>query len=353
LEGKQATIKKPARPALIHPANLCCSAYRQPQTAAGTIVRQPESHRKQTNDQRSTLKTAPMPMKVRKAVFPAAGLGTRFLPATKAQPKEMLPLVDKPIIQYGVEEAMASGCDQILIITGRGKQAIEDHFDVSYELERMLEDRKKLDLLKIVRSISDMMHVAYVRQKEALGLGHAVLMARELVGDEPFAVLLADDVIDAKVPCLKQMVEVFDQTQCSVLATQIIEGKMISSYGVLDVKPVEQTRFGERLYEIKNMVEKPKPEDAPSNLAIIGRYILTPAIFECLAKTPTGAGGELQLTDGMRLLLQKEKMYAYVYEGRRHDTGDKLGFLKATVEFALKREDLGQPFREYLKGLKL
>ena len=292
-------------------------------------------------------------MKVRKAVFPAAGLGTRFLPATKAQPKEMLPLVDKPIIQYGVEEAMASGCDQILIITGRGKQAIEDHFDVSYELERMLEDRKKLDLLKIVRSISDMMHVAYVRQKEALGLGHAVLMARELVGNEPFAVLLADDVIDAKVPCLKQMVEVFDQTQCSVLATQIIEGKMISSYGVLDVKPVEDSRFGERLYEIKNMVEKPKPEDAPSNLAIIGRYILTPAIFECLANTPTGAGGELQLTDGMRLLLQKEKMYAFVYEGRRHDTGDKLGFLKATVEFAIKREDLGQPFREYLKGLKL
>jgi UTP--glucose-1-phosphate uridylyltransferase len=294
-----------------------------------------------------------MPMKVRKAVFPAAGLGTRFLPATKAQPKEMLPLVDKPIIQYGVEEAMASGCNQILIITGRGKQAIEDHFDVSYELEKMLEERHKTDLLQIVRSISDMMYVAYVRQKEALGLGHAVLMARELVGNEPFAVLLADDVIDAKVPCLKQMVEVFEQTQCSVIATQIVEGKMISSYGVLDVKPVEDSRFGERLYEIKNMVEKPKPEDAPSNLAIIGRYILTPAIFDCLANTPTGAGGELQLTDGMRLLLQKEKMYAYVYEGRRHDTGDKLGFLKATVEFALKREDLGQPFREYLKGLKL
>jgi UTP--glucose-1-phosphate uridylyltransferase len=261
-------------------------------------------------------------------------------------------LVDKPIIQYGVEEAMSSGCDQILIITGRGKQAIEDHFDVSYELETMLEQRKKTDLLKIVRSISDMIHVAYVRQKEALGLGHAVLMARELVGNEPFAVLLADDVIDAKIPCLKQMVEVFDQTQCSVLATQIIEGKMISSYGVLDVKPVD-SRFGERLYEIKNMVEKPKPEDAPSNLAIIGRYILTPAIFDCLAETQAGAGGELQLTDGMRLLLQKEKMYAYVYEGRRHDTGDKLGFLKATVEFALKREDLGDPFREYLKGLKL
>jgi UTP--glucose-1-phosphate uridylyltransferase len=294
-----------------------------------------------------------MTMKLRKAVFPAAGLGTRFLPATKAQPKEMLPLVDKPIIQYGVEEAMASGCNQILIITGRGKQAIEDHFDVSYELERMLEERGKTDLLQIVRSISDMIYVAYVRQKEALGLGHAVLMARELVGNEPFAVLLADDVIDAKVPCLKQMVEVFDQTQCSVLATQVIEGKMISSYGVLDVKPVEDSRFGDRLFEIKNMVEKPKPEEAPSNLAIIGRYILTPAIFDCLANTPTGAGGELQLTDGMRILLQKEKMYAYVYEGRRHDTGDKLGFLKATVEFALKREDLGAPFREYLKGLKL
>jgi UTP--glucose-1-phosphate uridylyltransferase len=291
-------------------------------------------------------------MKVRKAVFPAAGLGTRFLPATKAQPKEMLPLVDKPIIQYGVEEAMASGCDQIIIITGRGKQAIEDHFDVSYELEKMLEERGKNDLLHIVRNISDMMHVAYVRQKEALGLGHAVLMARELVGNEPFAVLLADDVIDAKVPCLKQMAQVYEETQCSVLATQVVEGKMISSYGVLDVKPADG-RFDGRLYEINNMVEKPKAEEAPSNLAIIGRYILTPAIFECLAETPTGAGGELQLTDGMRLLLKREKMYAYVYEGRRHDTGDKLGFLKATVEFAIKREDLGEPFREYLKGLKL
>jgi UTP--glucose-1-phosphate uridylyltransferase len=291
-----------------------------------------------------------MSMKVRKAVFPAAGLGTRFLPATKAQPKEMLPLVDKPIIQYGVEEAMASGCNQILIITGRGKQAIEDHFDVSYELERMLEERHKTDLLQIVRSISDMMYIAYVRQKEALGLGHAVLMAREMVGNEPFAVLLADDVIDAKVPCLKQMVQVFEEKQCSVIATQIVEGKMISSYGVLDVNPVAGN---DRLFEIKNMVEKPRPEEAPSNLAIIGRYILTPAIFDCLANTPTGAGGELQLTDGMRMLLQKEKMYAYVYEGRRHDTGDKLGFLKATVEFALKREDLGEPFREYLKGLKL
>src|SRR6202795_5174882 len=292
-------------------------------------------------------------MKLRKAVFPAAGLGTRFLTATKAQPKEMLPLVDKPIIQYGVEEAMASGCNQILIITGRGKQAIEDHFDVSYELERMLEERGKTDLLNIVRSISDMIYVAYVRQREALGLGHAVLMARELVGHETFAVLLADDVIDANAPCLQQRVDVFDQTQCSVLATQVMEGKMISSYGVLDVKPVDDSRFGDRLFEIQNMVEKPKPEEAPSNLAIIGRYILTPAIFDCLANTPTGAGGELQLTDGMRMLLKQEKMYAYVYEGQRYDTGDKLGFLKATVEFALKRNDLGGPFREYLKTLKL
>jgi UTP--glucose-1-phosphate uridylyltransferase len=290
-------------------------------------------------------------MKVRKAVFPAAGLGTRFLPATKAQPKEMLPLVDKPIIQYGIEEAMGSGCDQIIIITGRGKQAIEDHFDVSYELEKMLEERKKTDLLKIVRSISDMIHVAYVRQKEALGLGHAVLMARELVGQEPFAVLLADDVIDHPVPALKQMADVFHEKQCSVIAAQVVEGKAISAYGVFDAKPAHG--FNGRLFEIRNMVEKPKFQDAPSNLAVIGRYILTPAIFECLGNTPTGAGGELQLTDGMRLLLKKETMYAYVYEGRRYDTGDKLGFLKATVEFALKRNDLGGDFREYLKGLKL
>jgi UTP--glucose-1-phosphate uridylyltransferase len=293
-----------------------------------------------------------MTMRVRKAVFPAAGLGTRFLPATKAQPKEMLPLVDKPIIQYGVEEALASGCDQIIIITGRGKQAIEDHFDVSYELEKMLQERGKGDLLDIVRRISDMIHVAYVRQKEALGLGHAVLTARELVGYEPFAVLLADDVIDADPPCLKQMMKVFDETQCSVIATQIVEGKAISAYGVLDVKPVPG-KFGGRLYEIHNMVEKPRLEDAPSKLAIIGRYILTPTVFDTLSQTTPGSGGELQLTDGMKLLLKQEKMYAYVYDGKRHDTGDKLGFLKATVEFALKRADLGGELREYLKSLKL
>jgi len=293
-----------------------------------------------------------MKMKVRKAVFPAAGLGTRFLPATKAQPKEMLPLVDKPIIQYGVEEALAAGCDQIIIVTGRGKTAIEDHFDHSYELEKMLEDRKKTDLLQIVRQISDMIKVAYVRQKEALGLGHAVLQARELVGNEPFAVLLADDVIDAPTPCLQQMMEVFNETQCSVIATQVVEGPGISSYGVLDVSPPDG-RFGGRLFEIKNMVEKPRPEQAPSKLAIIGRYILTPQIFDALSNTGPGAGGELQLTDGLRLLLQKEKMYSYVFEGKRHDTGDKLGFLKATVEFALQRPDLGEKFRQYLKDLKL
>jgi UTP--glucose-1-phosphate uridylyltransferase len=291
-----------------------------------------------------------MTMKVCKAVFPAAGLGTRFLPATKAQPKEMLPLVDKPIIQYGVEEALAAGCNQIIMITGRGKQAIEDHFDVSYELERILEEKKKFDLLKVVRQISDMIHVAYVRQKEALGLGHAVLTSRELVGNEPFAVLLADDVIDAEVPVLKQMMRVFEQTQCSVIATQIVEGPAISAYGVLDAKPVPGNP---RLYEIRNMVEKPKFEDAPSNLAIIGRYILTPAIFDVLSQTQVGTGGELQLTDALRGLLKQEKVYAYVYEGKRHDAGDKLGFLRATIEFALKRQDLGGPLREYLRGLKL
>jgi UTP--glucose-1-phosphate uridylyltransferase len=291
-------------------------------------------------------------MKICKAVFPAAGLGTRFLPATKAQPKEMLPLVDKPIIQYGVEEALAAGCDQIIIVTGRGKSAIEDHFDVSYELEKILEEKKKTNLLKVVRQISDMIHVAYVRQKEALGLGHAVLTARELVGKEAFAVLLADDVIDAEVPVLKQMIRVFEQTQSSVIATQIVEGAAISAYGVLDVKPADGGQGG-RLYEVLDMVEKPPLEEAPSNLAIIGRYILTPAIFDVLEKTQAGKGGELQLTDALRSLLKKEKVYAYVYEGKRHDAGDKLGFLKATIELALKRDDLGGQLKEYLRTLKL
>jgi UTP--glucose-1-phosphate uridylyltransferase len=292
-----------------------------------------------------------MKMKVRKAVFPAAGLGTRFLPATKAQPKEMLPLVDKPIIQYGVEEALAAGCDQIIIVTGRGKTAIEDHFDVSYELEKMLEERGKTDLLGVVRKISDMIHVAYVRQKEAMGLGHAVLMARELVGNEPFAVLLADDVIDAPRPCLKQMMDVFDETQSSVIATQEVNGPAIASYGVLDARQVEG-KFNGRAHDVRNLVEKPRPEDAPSNLAIIGRYILTPTIFDALERTPLGAGGELQLTDGLRGLLKGgEKIYGYTFEGKRHDAGDKLGFLKATVELALKRSDLGGAFAEYLRAL--
>jgi UTP--glucose-1-phosphate uridylyltransferase len=293
-----------------------------------------------------------MKKQVRKAVFPAAGLGTRFLPATKAQPKEMMPLVDTPIIQYGVEEALASGCEQIIIVTGRGKSAIEDHFDISYELEKTLEERDKTDLLAAIRKISKMVDIAYVRQKEAKGLGHAVLMARELVGDEPFAVILPDDVIDAKVPCLKQMLQIYNETGYSVIATQEVERKSVSSYGVLDAKPVPG-KWNGRLYQIRNLVEKPTPKAAPSNLAIIGRYVLTPAIFEMLGKTKPGSGGELQLTDGLKNLLTKEKIYGYTFEGKRHDTGDKMGFLKATVEFALKRKDLGGEFREYLKTVKL
>jgi UTP--glucose-1-phosphate uridylyltransferase len=289
-------------------------------------------------------------MKVRKAVFPAAGLGTRFLPATKSMPKEMLPLVDKPLVQYGVEEALAAGCEQIIMITGRDKGPMEDHFDVSFELEQMLEQRGKKDLLAVARYVAQLGHIAYLRQKQAMGLGHAVLMAKDLVGDEPFAVLLPDDVIDCQVPCLKQMVEIFDDVQASVLATQIVEGPEISSYGVLDCKPVPGK---DRVFEIENLVEKPKLADAPSKNAIIGRYILTPAIFEYLEKTPLGAGGELQLTDGIRGLLRSQQVYGYQFEGKRYDAGDKLGFLKATVEFALKRDDLGPPFREWLKGVVL
>jgi len=293
-----------------------------------------------------------MKMKVRKAVFPAAGLGTRFLPATKTVPKEMLPLVDKPIIQYGVEEALASGCDQIIFVTGRGKSAMEDHFDTSFELEKTLEDRGKKELLAQMRQISGMARVASVRQKEANGLGHAVLMARELVGNEPFAVVLPDDVIDAEVPCLKQMIEVFEEMQSSVIAIMEVDNAAISSYGAIAGKPVGG-KWGDRVWEIKDLVEKPKPAEAPSNMAVIGRYILTPRIFEVLAETPRGAIGEIQLTDGMRELLKHEKIYGYRFEGRRHDAGDKLGFLKATVEFALKREDLGGPFRKWLQALDL
>src|SRR5579859_7323933 len=294
-----------------------------------------------------------MPAKVRKAVFPAAGLGTRFLPATKAQPKEMLPLVDKPIIQYGVEEALHSGIQNIIIVTGRGKSAIEDHFDVSFELEYLLESRGKKDVLGIVRGISDMINVSYIRQKEALGLGHAVLRAKELVANEPFAVILSDDVIDAEVPCLRQLLDVYEFYGAPVVALMEVPKDKISQYGVVDAEPVAHNGGRDRLYRIRNMVEKPKAEDAPSNLAIIGRYVLTPEIFHSLETIEPGSGGEIQLTDGLKHMLRSRPIYGYKFEGTRYDAGDKLGFLKATVEFALKRHDLGEDFRCYLKGLKL
>ena len=291
--------------------------------------------------------------KVRKAVFPAAGLGTRFLPATKASPKEMLPLVDKPIIQYGVEEALHSGIQNMIIVTGRGKSAIEDHFDVSFELEHTLESKGKKEMLAAVRAISDMIDVSYVRQKEALGLGHAVLRAKELVGNEPFCVVLADDVIDSEVPCIRQLLDIYEFYGASVVALMEVPKDMISNYGVVDAEPVPHNGTKDRLYRIRNLVEKPKAEDAPSNLAIIGRYILTPEIFDSIEAIGPGASGEIQLTDGLRHLLRSRPIYGYRFDGTRHDAGDKLGFLKATVEFALQRADLGGPFREYLKGLKL
>ena len=294
-----------------------------------------------------------MIQKVRKAVFPAAGLGTRFLPATKAQPKEMLSLVDKPLIQYGVEECIDSGVQNIIIVTGRGKASIEDHFDVSFELEHLLESKKKDDLLQSVRKISDMMDVSYVRQKEALGLGHAVLRARELVGPEPFAVVLSDDVIAAERPCIRQLLDVYEYYGASVVALMEVPKDKISAYGVVDAEPVAHDGKNGRLFRIKNMVEKPKAEDAPSNLAIIGRYVLTPEIFQSLTEIPPGSGGEIQLTDGLKHLLKSRPIYGLLFEGERYDAGDKLGFLKATVEFALKRPDLGGDFREYLKGMKL
>ncbi len=294
-----------------------------------------------------------MPAKVRKAVFPAAGLGTRFLPATKAQPKEMLPVVDKPIIQYGVEEAMRSGIQNIIIVTGRGKTSIEDHFDISFELENMLETRGKTDLLKIVRDVSDMTDVSYIRQKEALGLGHAVLRASELVGNEPFAVVLADDVIESEVPCIKQLLDVYEFFNAPVLAVMEVPNDKISAYGVVDAEPIEFNGTRDRVYRIRDMVEKPKASDAPSNLAIIGRYVLTPEIFHSIGSVQAGSGGEIQLTDALKHLLRSRPIYAYRFEGTRYDAGDKLGFLKATVELALKREDLGGPFREYLKSLKI
>ena len=287
---------------------------------------------------------------VRKAVFPAGGLGTRFLPATKVIPKEMLALVDKPIIQYGVEEAVASGIEHIIIVTGRGKGAVEDHFDHSFELDATLERRGKHELLAVSRGVSTLAQISYVRQKQPLGLGHAVLCAKEFVGDEPFAVILPDDVIEAEVPCLKQMMDVFDEKGGSVLATMTIEGPGISAYGVL---AGEQDPDNPRIYNCTGMVEKPRFEDAPSKQAIIGRYILTPRVFELLEQTTPGAGGEIQLTDGIKALLKEEKVFGYTFEGKRFDAGDKFGMLQATVEFALNRPEFAEKFREYLKGLEL
>ena len=287
--------------------------------------------------------------KIRKAVFPAAGLGTRFLPATKASPKEMLPLVDKPLIQYSVEEAVDSGVDSILIVTGREKTSIENHFDISYELEHILQEKGKDEMFREIRKISNIAHVNYTRQKQALGLGHAILQAKDFVGNEPFAVLLADDVVDAPTPALKQLIDVYEKYDAPVIATMQVEGEAISRFGVIDTEETDDPN----VFKIKDMVEKPKFEDAPSDLAIIGRYILTPDIFAAIENTRKGAGGEIQITDAMRDLLEKRDFYAVKLEGTRHDAGDKLGFLIATVEFALKRKDLGEDFRKYLKSLSL
>jgi len=288
-------------------------------------------------------------MKIRKAVFTAAGLGTRLLPATKAQPKEMLPLVDKPIIQYVVEEAVASGIEQIIIVTGRGKRAIEDHFDIAFELEYFLNKKGDTEALREIRQISELANtVTYIRQKEPLGIGHAILVAKEIVGDEPFAVFFADDLIDAAIPCMKQMISVFDRYQCSVLAVERVQPRDIGRYGVIKPKPIE-----ERVYQVIDLIEKPRPDEAPSDLGIVGRYILTPEIFECIERTPPGRGGEIQITDALRLLLETQAIYAYQFQGKRYDTGSKLGFLKASVEYALKRPDLGEEFRDYLRSLDL
>jgi len=288
---------------------------------------------------------------IRKAVFPAAGLGTRFLPATKAQPKEMLVLVDKPVIQYGVEEASQSGVSNIIIVTGRGKNAIEDHFDVNIELESFLEQRGKLAQLEEIRKITAPINVAYVRQGEPLGLGHAVLVTRSLVGDEPFAVILGDDVIDANPPALRQMIDVYERVRGPVLAVERVSPDDVSSYGIVAVDESEQ--FGRGVFRVKDLVEKPRREDAPSNLAIIGRYILTPDIFDALEATSRDGTGEIQLTNGLRRLLNTRPVYVYEIDGVRHDTGNKLGFLKALVYFALQRPDLAVPFRSYLESLDL
>jgi UTP--glucose-1-phosphate uridylyltransferase len=290
------------------------------------------------------------PQKIRKAVIPAAGFGTRFLPASKATPKEMLPLVDKPLIQYGVEEAVAAGCTDIIIVTGRGKTTMEDHFDRSPELEAALQARGKSHLLELVRSIATLANISYVRQPEALGLGHAVLMAKQLVGNEPFAVLLPDDIVNAQPSCLAQMAGAFAETQTTILGTEVVEGEAISLYGCLDCAPHPANP---RLLAVRNLVEKPSPQQAPSQNAIIGRYILTPQIFAMIEQLTPGAGGELQLTDAIRALLQHEKVFGFQYTGQRYDAGDKLGFLQASVDFALRHDEVGPAFRKWLQARQL
>jgi UTP--glucose-1-phosphate uridylyltransferase len=285
-------------------------------------------------------------LKVRKAIIPAAGLGTRFLPATKAQPKEMLPIVDKPTIQYIVEEAIMSGIEDIIIISGRSKRAIEDHFDKSYELEQELKNKGKDELLKQVQDISNLANIHYIRQKEAKGLGHAIYCAKSFIGNEPFAVLLGDDIVDSEVPCLKQLIDVYNEYKTTVLGVQPVSEEDVSKYGIVSCKLVD-----ERVYKVKDVVEKPDRESAPSNIAILGRYIITPQIFEHLENVKPGKGGEIQLTDALKSLIQHEAMYAYDFVGKRYDVGNKLGFLQATVEFALKREDIREDFEAYLKEL--
>jgi UTP--glucose-1-phosphate uridylyltransferase len=292
-------------------------------------------------------------MRIRKAVLPVAGLGTRFLPATKAQPKEMLPIVDKPLVQYAVEEVSASGIPMAVFVTGRGKQAIENHFDLSAELDKELAGRGKEDLRRELHKITGLMRFAYVRQATAKGLGDAILTSRNVVEDEPFAVLLSDDIIVNDVPCLKQMMRIHERTGASVIAIQRVPRNAVSSYGIIRGRLVNDLEAPGRLYRIEDMVEKPAPEKAPSNLAVIGRYILTPAIWKALERVVPGAGGEIQLTDGLRRLLEKEPVYGYIFEGKRYDAGDKLGFLQATVEIALQRPDLGKAFRKYLRTLNL
>jgi UTP--glucose-1-phosphate uridylyltransferase len=282
-------------------------------------------------------------MRVRKAIIPAAGLGTRFLPATKAQPKEMLPIVDKPTIQYIIEEAIASGIEEILIITGRNKKSIEDHFDKSIELEMELSKANKEELLELVRDISDMVDIHYIRQKEPKGLGHAIYCAKSFVGNEPFAVMLGDDVVDSEVPCLKQLINCYNEYKTSILGVQTVAQENVNKYGIVDGLHIE-----DRVYKVKKLVEKPSVEEAPSNVAILGRYIITPKIFEILENTKPGKGGEIQLTDALETLISNEAMYAYNFEGRRYDVGDKLGFLEATIELALKRTELRESFIGYL-----